>query len=209
MPESIKKPRPLRTNNHTIVPKNPLILLATLCLTLQGCQSFIGMLVALLSLDTATAVFHNPYQPVQVLYFNATPSPRGSCNVMPPNPAVSKSTIIMMAISTVSYPLPFDHIRIVHYRAVYPILQPAIRYTVHIVYTNMMCRASHRSVEAVTHGFAHHENEYTVLINTDPWWIYLHNQHLPFPPSPHRMTHLFTTSSKKIHNSKKNCNFVF
>lgn len=45
MPESIKKPTPLRTNNHTIVPKNPLILLATLCLTLQGCQSFIGMLV--------------------------------------------------------------------------------------------------------------------------------------------------------------------
>ncbi len=112
-------------------------------------------------------------------------------------------------LPSATVPVPFGHIRIIHYRAVYPILQPAIRYTVHIIYTNMMCHASHRSVVAVTHSFARYENEYTVLINTDPWWVYLHNHYHPFPPSPHRMTYLFTTSSKKIHNSKKNCNFVF
>ena len=60
--------------------------------------------------------------------------------------------------------------------AIYPTLQPTTRYTVLVIYTNMMRRVSQRAVETVAQCLHGHETEANViLINTDPWWVHLHN----------------------------------
>lgn len=136
---------------------------------------------ARLSLDTNEAVFHDLYQPVQVLCFDGDSlvswlvqcyatkpgslkvdwNHDGRFNSFPPQSSV---------------PIPFGHLSLTRHRAIYPTLQPATRYTVLIIYTNMMRRVSQRAVEAVAHCLHGHETETTVtLINTDSWWVHLHN----------------------------------
>lgn len=136
---------------------------------------------ARLGLDTNEAVFHDLYQPVQVLCFDGDSlvswlvqcyatkpgslkidwNHDGRFNSFPPQSSV---------------PIPFGHLSLTRHRAIYPTLQPATRYTVLIIYTNTMRRVSQRAVEAVAHCLHGHETETTVtLINTDPWWVHLHN----------------------------------
>lgn len=147
---------------------------------------------ARLSLDTNGVVFHDLYQPVQVLCFDGDSlvswlvqcyatkpgslkvnwNHDGRFNLFPPSATV---------------PVPFGHLGLSRFQAIYPTLQPTTRYTVLIIYTNMMRRVSSLAVEAVAHSLCGHEEETTVtLINTDPWWVHLHNHpdETPFHRTP-------------------------
>ena len=136
---------------------------------------------ARLSLDTAEAVFHDLYQPVHVLCFDGDSlvswlvqcyatkpgslkvdwNHDGHFNTFPPQSSV---------------PIPFGHLSLTRHKAIYPTLQSTTRYTVLIIYTNMMRRVSLRAIEAVAHSLSGHEKETTVvLINNDPWWVHLNN----------------------------------
>lgn len=143
---------------------------------------------ARLSLDTSEAVFHDLYQPVQVLCFDgdslvswlvqcyATKPGRlkvdwnhdGRFNSFPPLPSVN---------------VPFGHLSLKRHTDIYPTLQSATRYTVLIIYSNILRRVSRQAVEAVAQCLRGHEAETTVfLINTDHWWVHLnlHPDDTPF-----------------------------
>ena len=143
---------------------------------------------ARLSLDTAEAVFHDLYQPVHVLCFDGDSlvswlvqcyatkpgslkvdwNHDGHFNTFPPQSSV---------------PIPFGHLSLTRHKAIYPTLQSTTRYTVLIIYTNMMRRVSLRAIEAMAHSLSGHEKE---------------SRRHAFPPQQPRQV-----SKKKHHINKK------
>ena len=136
---------------------------------------------SVLSLDTSQAVFHDLYQPVHVLCFDGDSlvswlvqcyatkpgslkvdwNHDGRFNTFPPQSSVS---------------VPYNHLTLSHYKQIYPTLLSPTRYTVLIIYTNMMRRVSHSAVEAAALSLRGHHNETTTfLINTDRWWVHFTN----------------------------------
>lgn len=136
---------------------------------------------AVLSLDTAEAVFHNLYQPVQVLCFDGDSLVSWMVQCYATKPGSLKidwnhDGRFNQFPPTASVPIPFGHLTLSRYKTIYPTLQPTTRYTVLIIYSNIMRRASRLAVEALAHSLIGHETESTVtLINTDLWWIHLRN----------------------------------
>lgn len=136
---------------------------------------------AVLSLDTAAEVFHDLYQPVQVLCFDGDSLVSWLVQCYATKPGSLKidwnhDGRFNQFPPYASVPVPFGHLRLSHFQTIYPTLQPTTRYTVLIIYTNMMRRASRRAVEAVAHSIADNKTDCTItLVNTDPWWVHLHN----------------------------------
>lgn len=136
---------------------------------------------AVLSLDTSETVFHDLYQPIHILCFDGDSLVSWMVQCYATKPGSLKidwnhDGRFDQFPPRASVPVPFGHLSLPRFQHIYPTLQPTTRYTIIIIYTNMLQRASRRAVEALAHSIRGHETECAVtLINTDPWWAHLHN----------------------------------
>lgn len=86
----------------------------------------------------------------------------GSFDSFPPTPAVVEDIHGSMALDK--------------YRTIFPDLKTETRYTIIILWSNMLRKVSRKAVKTVADNIRDHSDCTVVLVNTDRWWIhYLNN----------------------------------
>ena len=136
---------------------------------------------SLIRLDLDSLQMQHRAQPVQVLYFDGDSlifwhincytqsgflsfdwNNHGSFDHFPPSPTVAYDTQRSMALD--------------RYRAILPKLNTTTRYTVVILWSNMLRKVSRKAVETVATNIQGCDDCTLLLVNTDRWWVeYLKN----------------------------------
>ncbi len=130
---------------------------------------------SMIRLDLDTNMMQHRAQPVQVLYFDGDSlvfyhincytqsgflsfdwNNYGSFGRFPPSPTVVSDPCGSMTLS--------------HYRTCLPQLQPSTRYTVVIIWSNMLPKVARKAVQAVAANIGGRTDCTLVLVNTDQWW---------------------------------------
>lgn len=136
---------------------------------------------SLIRLDSDTAMMQHRAQPIQILYFDGDSlvfyhlgcyaqsgmfkvdwNHYGSFDHFPPSPTLVPDEQGSMALA--------------RYRAIVPGLGAEIRYTVVVVWCNVMRKIARQAVEAVARNVAGRDDCSIFLINTDHWWADYLNQ---------------------------------
>lgn len=137
---------------------------------------------SMIRLDLDSNMMQHRAQPVQVLYFDNDSlafyhincytqsgfmsfdwNNYGSFDSFPPTPGVVEDIHGSMALDK--------------YRAIFPDLKTETRYTIIILWSNMLRKVSRKAVKTVADNIRGHSDCAVVLVNTDRWWIhYLNNK---------------------------------
>ena len=137
---------------------------------------------SLLRLDLDSTMMQHRGQPVQILYFDgdslifyhiscytqkglfrADWNTYGSFDHFPPQPTVVPDPHAAMSLSSYARHLPG--------------LGRNSRYTVVIIWSNILRRMSEKAVRAVADNIRNHDEVSVCLVNTDLWWVqYLNSQ---------------------------------
>ena len=131
---------------------------------------------SLVRLDLDSTQMQHRAQPVQVLYFDGDSlifwhincytqsgflsfdwNSHSSFDHFPPSPTV---------VSDLHRSMTLDR-----YRAILPELKPTTRYTVVILWSNMLRKVSRKAVETVATNIQGCDDCALLLVNTDRWWV--------------------------------------
>ena len=136
----------------------------------------------LIRIDSDTMMMQHRAQPVQVMYFDGDSllfyhincytqsgfmrydwNNKGSFGRFPPSPTVVPDWHGRMTLT--------------EYQRCLPGLQRESRYTVLVLWSNMLRKVSTQAVEAVAANVSGREDCTVWLVNTDRWWVdYMHRQ---------------------------------
>ena len=136
---------------------------------------------SLIRLDADSSQMQHRAQPVQVLYFDGDSlvfwhincytqsgllsfdwNNYGSFGHFPPSPTIVEDGHHSMALN-----------RYVHFL---PQLKPSTRYTVIILWSNMLRKVSRKAVGSVAENIEGRNDCTLFLVNTDPWWVKYFNK---------------------------------
>lgn len=131
---------------------------------------------SIIRLDLDSNMMQHRAQPVQILYFSGDSlvfyhincytqsgfmsydwNNYGSFSRFPPSPTI---------VEDVHGSMSFDR-----YKTIFPELKSSTRYTIIILWSNMLRKVSRNAVDAVARSVTGHGNCTIILINTDQWWV--------------------------------------